>query len=458
MSLTKATYSMIDGGIGNVKDFGAVGDGVTDDTPAFTAAQAAYDYIKVPSGFNCKVSAGLEYWKFFGEGQVFEPSRQWTLNPFPQTGDMSKTYVPRTFGISETAVASSITANSTDAQLITNTQILGTDAQGLAQVYNDRDHVAQYLSSSKFVPDVLDSSTTYTATSVTNAAISGFDIKPGMVIDTLHAIRCTAFVQSVSGTTITVEAWYPATPSGAGPVTPANGTGAIINPNTKIFGQNIVVSAGGNGGTTGASQLAGIELDVFTGASATPVAGTWGFDIVSIGGYMDIGYQIRGKRNISYFSRAEGGAGLIGFYSRGDQRGVVVEDSTNNAIVVTNLGNDVFAVGPNGGITSPQWNSKGIFTQGVDALQTVTTGAWFNVVTPFTENYGATYVIVGFNVATPTLRAKFMLLVNEDGITTISATDNTGLGIGFQLSGRQLQVRTTLGTSRFQFKSFSTVF
>lgn len=41
MALTKVTYSMIDGAYANVQDFGAVGDGVTDDTAAFVACIAS---------------------------------------------------------------------------------------------------------------------------------------------------------------------------------------------------------------------------------------------------------------------------------------------------------------------------------------------------------------------------------------------------------------------------------
>ena len=50
MSLTKVTYSMIDEAPANVKDFGAVGDGVTDDTNAIQLAINSAPNVYIPPG------------------------------------------------------------------------------------------------------------------------------------------------------------------------------------------------------------------------------------------------------------------------------------------------------------------------------------------------------------------------------------------------------------------------
>ena len=79
MALTKATYSMIDGAVADVLDYGAVGNGVADDTAAI---QAAFDAVGVngevyfPAG-TYKTSAGINATcSFYGDGSgtTFKPS------------------------------------------------------------------------------------------------------------------------------------------------------------------------------------------------------------------------------------------------------------------------------------------------------------------------------------------------------------------------------------------------
>lgn len=50
MALTKATFSMVSGSVANVLDYGAVGDGATDDTAAIQAALDASTEVFIPAG------------------------------------------------------------------------------------------------------------------------------------------------------------------------------------------------------------------------------------------------------------------------------------------------------------------------------------------------------------------------------------------------------------------------
>ena len=102
MSLTKATYSMIQGAVINVLDYGAKGDGVTNDTAAIQAAFNAAslgNYVYFPSGtyltsstitFSCSFGGKFgivadnpdftpwngAYIKYSGSGTCFEASEQ----------------------------------------------------------------------------------------------------------------------------------------------------------------------------------------------------------------------------------------------------------------------------------------------------------------------------------------------------------------------------------------------
>lgn len=73
MSLTKATFAMIEGAPANVMDYGAVGNGVTDDTAAFTAALAVSKSVYVPYTANSFVVDGLNVdfgVKIWGPGTI----------------------------------------------------------------------------------------------------------------------------------------------------------------------------------------------------------------------------------------------------------------------------------------------------------------------------------------------------------------------------------------------------
>ena len=85
----------------NVKDFGAVGDGVTDDTAAMLAAEAAGESVYFPEG-NYKVTVVPKLGVSWGIGKVFISGIQTYLHP--TTGPVNEVFVS-VFGPNNTATA-----------------------------------------------------------------------------------------------------------------------------------------------------------------------------------------------------------------------------------------------------------------------------------------------------------------------------------------------------------------
>lgn len=69
MALTKTSFSMITGAVGNVLDFGADNTGTADSTSAFTNALAAYSAVYIPAGtYKLASTVTVAQKKLFGDG------------------------------------------------------------------------------------------------------------------------------------------------------------------------------------------------------------------------------------------------------------------------------------------------------------------------------------------------------------------------------------------------------
>lgn len=133
MSLTKATYSMIEGAPANVLDFGAVGDGVADDTAAIIAALSSANSVYVPSG-DYKVTSTIQIPSgkfFYGDGYTSRLVASSVVGPVVKIGTGSNPAPVRVtvsgFNISGTAT-SGLEVNLATGLVVNNISLVGLTA------------------------------------------------------------------------------------------------------------------------------------------------------------------------------------------------------------------------------------------------------------------------------------------------------------------------------------------
>ena len=195
---------------------------------------------------------------------------------FAQSTD---TYTP--FGVFGNAAANAIIINNTGQHQ--SPQVMGIPfPYSQLATYSGRDSVAQYIETNNFAPLTLNSSTTYTATTMTNSSLIGLTtVKVGMIVDTLHATKYSGVITAFNSTTgvITTNAWYQTGNTSAGQI-PPNSFGAIVNPNTADWLINGLSFLADNGQADTATM---VELDFVDTRTRPALGSSTGLQIANIG-------------------------------------------------------------------------------------------------------------------------------------------------------------------------------
>jgi hypothetical protein len=217
----------------NVKDFGAVGDGVTDDTAAFSAACAAApsNYVDqqaidgnipispiaqvfVPNGkylitSTVNVANKMIVWEASPE-VYFVNSTESYLNGKINRGGNRINYVT-TYGMRDEAGAFSVISNHPTHEA----GVEGFSTPSSLCFYNSYDSVGFYAENHSVVPLANTSSTTYTLNSVTiGSAVDTKQLRVGMIVKSFDTSQggqgWAGFVTGwdTNGLTINVNAWY----------------------------------------------------------------------------------------------------------------------------------------------------------------------------------------------------------------------------------------------------------
>lgn len=324
----------------SVKDFGAKGDGVTDDTLAFSLAAKAVQ-VKENSPAVYKPMPHAPF------GEVYVPDGTYLISSLVDTGGRAITWVAtggasfsnsdnlngRLFrpgirnnvgehqGTLDHASSFSVSGN---RGMEAPAQILGVTAPDQLAVYTDRDSVGFHAEN--FAPNLLASTGNCTFNStglVLPSPLSAVQVKKlrvGMIIDTKHTpTKYTGVITgwSQDGLTITVEGWYLAdgVNSSHSKVTPPSGVGVNINPFTKVWAMNANVFMDANSHAIAAAAMElGVSNNKFDYDPVTDTWHTWCYDAITLGskrcetaymqrGYFYKGYESRGATGYNYTAR-----------------------------------------------------------------------------------------------------------------------------------------------------------
>lgn len=342
----------------SVKDFGAVGDGITDDTLAFSKAAASSigkdisqaDYLGMPHPLYCSIHVPAGRYLLSSLVDVSGKNVTWIvdsganfINPDNLNGRLERQGIKiNNFNMSGTldSACGFSVANYRGAE--TPGGVLGVTAPNQLAVYTDRDTVGLYAEN--LAPAILASTSTatYSLTSVSlTTPLTDSQIKKlrvGMIIDTKHSpTKYTGVIiaWSSDGSSLTVEGWYLADGLSTthAKVLPANGVGININPFTKAWAINANVFINPS---SYASAVAGFELGVGNDKvdydSLTDSWHTWGYDVITLGSKLcETGYMQRGYFYKGYESRGAIGYNFLAANANGIWANQAVYGSTANS-------------------------------------------------------------------------------------------------------------------------------
>jgi len=294
----------------SVSDYSAVGDGVTDNTTAFSnAAQARTGavtytdngilrancvFVTVPDG-NYVLSSLVDTG---GREVVWVLDRgAKILNPENLNGDLlreGQRIMSAPYGNEDSATGFAVRLYPSGSDFNSAAEVLGVSNETDISVYTDRDAVSFFADVLAPPPTLTLAAATYTATTVVPAsAISAANLKllrKGMIIDTAHSpTKYSGFITdwAANGTSITVEGWYLANGTVQSASTPSGSATAYVNPFTKVWAHNanVLMDASSH-----ANAMTGFELGLLDNKAASTAATggshyAWGFDAVNLGTY-----------------------------------------------------------------------------------------------------------------------------------------------------------------------------